>query len=218
MPRKRLQKDAFLPYHVTARANNRDVFPGPLDRVWKIICENCLFLTFIFDVEFQALVLMPNHFHILLTVPGQDLGVVMNDFMRSVSRSLNRASGRSGHVFGGSYHWSLIANARYYGHALKYVYRNPIRGHLCTRAESYAYSTLHGLVGAGHLPFPIHLTRPCFESILPACEAHQQLEWLNAGFGNGTEARIRAGLRHRLFDTITDRRTRRPQEEFQQLL
>src|SRR5690606_20442105 len=107
----------------------------------------------------QAVVLMPNHFHMILTVPMHDLGVVMNRLMTSVSRRANLFSGRTGHLFGGPYFWSLIASFRYYGHALKYVYRNPVKGGLCERVERYPFGSLHGLLGYSHLPFPIHLTR-----------------------------------------------------------
>lgn len=211
-------KSETLPYHVNARVNNREEFPIGLKKIWEIIAEECLFLTLIYEVQFQALVLMPNHFHAILTVPMHDLGIVMNEMMKSVSRRTNLLSGRSGHLFGGSYHWSLIRSSRYFGHALKYVYRNPVKAKLCSRVEDYPYSTLFGLLGQSHLPFPIYMTRVGMEVTLPSAEASQQLNWLNTPFPTEAETLIQKGLRRKLFDTLKDRKTRRGFESLNQLI
>lgn len=218
MPRKSLIRTDHLPYHVTARANNREEFFVSRDEAWKIISHECLFLTLIYGVEFQSVVLMPNHFHIILTVPEHDLGIVMNQFIRSISRSMNLISGRSGHVFGASYHWSLINNSRYFGHALKYVYRNPVRARICEKVEEYPYSSLHGLLGKARLPFPIHLTRAGMELSLPEWESRLQLDWLNMPFPTEAEEVIQKGLRRKVFHQIMDRSTRRPYEFLEHLL
>ena len=218
MPRKALLRTNLLPYHVTARANNRDVFPLELGQLWEIIGSEALFLNITYGVEFHAFVLMPNHFHILLTVPEHDLGIVMNEFMRSISRRINLISRRTGHVFGGPYYWSLIKNTRYFGHALKYVYRNPVRAKLCENVEDYRYSTLHGLLGSAHLPFPINFTRVGMEISLPATDNLQQLGWLNNPFPKEAETLIQRGLRRKLFEAIMDRKTRRPFELLNQLI
>src|SRR4051794_23831949 len=108
MPRKSFQRSNVLPYHVTARANNREAFHLPIRSVWAVIGLECLNLAWVYGVQFHALVLMPNHFHMLLTVPEHDLGKAMNVFVSSATRTINLFSGRSGHVFGGPYHWSII--------------------------------------------------------------------------------------------------------------
>lgn len=218
MPRKLLQRNNSLPYHVTARANNRQEFPLKLRQFWEIVGNECLFLHIVYRVEFQAVVLMPNHFHMILTVPQHDLGIVMNEFMKSVSRRSNLLTGRSGHLFGGPYYWSLINNTRYYGHALKYVYRNPVRAKLCKKVEDYPYSTLFGLLGLGRLPVPICYTRVGMEISLPVEEGDRQLNWLNTPFPIEAEALIQRGLRKRLFDVMLDRKTRRPLELLSELI
>jgi hypothetical protein len=148
----------------------------------------------------------------LLTAPQQDLGVVMNEFMKSVSRTSNYLSGRSGHVFGGPYHWSLVNSSRYFGHALKYVYRNPVKAKLCEKVEDYAFGTLQGLLGVRPLPFPVYFTRLGLEMALPAMESYSQLNWLNTPFPNEAEVLIKKGLRKKVFDTIKDRKTRQSLE------
>jgi putative transposase len=218
MPRKLLIRTDTLPYHVTARANNKEPFPIEQDRMWKILGSECLTLSFIYDVEFHAVVMMPNHIHMLMTTPTHDLGKVMNILMSNVTRRCNRASGRSGHVFGGPYHWTLIGSSRYFGHALKYVYRNPVRALIAGSVETYPYSSLHGLLGRSHLPFPIHFTRANLELNLPDLEGPQLIPWLNTPFPKEAEELIRKNLRKRTFDTILNRNNRRPNEILQMAL
>jgi putative transposase len=210
MPRKTLIRSNVLPYHVTARVNNREPFHLPLPQVWKIMGNECLNLHLVYDVEFHSLVVMPNHFHMILTVPEHDLGQVMNVFMSSVTRLSNLLSGRSGHLFGTRYYWSLINNSRYFGHAYKYVYRNPVRARICEQVEDYRFSTLQGSLGVRHLPFPLFYTRVAMELALPSVDSHEQLEWLNRPFPTEAEALIQKGLRRTVFDTIIDRSTREP--------
>ncbi|MEK6579972.1 MAG: hypothetical protein AABZ55_12150, partial [Bdellovibrionota bacterium] len=155
MPRKLLQRSELLPYHVTARANNRETFPLPLDQLWEIIGFECLVLTIAYEVKIHALVLMPNHIHMLLTVPRHDLGLAMNVFLSSVTRSSNMLSGRSGHLFGGPYYGSLISGTHYFGHALKYVYRNPVESLMCLNVQDYDYSSLSFITGRQPYRFPI---------------------------------------------------------------
>lgn len=218
MPRKPLKKNVKLPYHVTARANNREEFHLDRARLWKILGEECLFLQVVYAVEFQAVVLMPNHFHMILTVPEHDLGIVMNELMKSVSRRANILTGRSGHVFGGSYHWSLIGSTRYFSHALKYVYRNPVRARLCDTVESYPFSTLQGLLGLAPLPFPVHMTRIGMELSLPSEYPYEQLNWLNTPFPKEAEILIQKGLRRTMFKNLIERKTRRHCEALNRLL
>jgi putative transposase len=218
MPRKPLQRCAFLPYHVTARANNREAFHVPLPRLWKVIGSEAFHLTSVFGVEIHAFVLMPNHLHALLTVPERDLGIVMDVFMSSITRIMNLVSGRSGRVFGGRYHHSLIRDSRYFRHVLKYVYRNPVRAGLASSVEDYPFSTLHGLLGRSHLPFPISRTRAAMELNLPHSEPYDQLVWLNRPFPSEAEALIRAALRKTTIQRIIDRKTRREHTLFSQVL
>ncbi len=209
MPRKALDRSDLLPYHVTARANNREPFPGALREVWNVLTDEAWCISALYQVEFQALVLMPNHIHAIITVPKYDLGKVMNCFMSSVTRIINTRTGRSGHLFGGPYHWSLIEGTRYFGHALKYVYRNPVKAGLCSSAEDWPYSTLAGLIGNAALPIPIHYTRPGMELGLPLDRACEFLNWLNRPFPSEAEKLIGEGLKRKRFDAGVKRSSRR---------
>jgi putative transposase len=210
MPREILERSDRFPYHVTARTNNREIFPIEMSQAWEIVRNEALFLSFIYRVEIHALVLMPNHFHLLITVPEKDLGKVMNEFMKSVSRTVNLKSGRSGHLFGGSYHRTLIKGSRYFGHALKYVYRNPVKASLCEKVEDYPYSSLYGLIGSDFLLFPVHFTRVGMDIGLPLEDFQEMLDWLNTSFPKDAEVLIQKGLRKRVFEHMKTLKSRRP--------
>jgi hypothetical protein len=218
MPRKALERTNQLPYHVTARVNNREAFPLGMRDSWKIVTDELLCLNILYQTNIHAAVLMPNHLHLLLTVPEHDLGIIMNTFMSSVTRISNARSRRSGHLFGGPYFWSLIGNSRYFGHAFKYVYRNPVKAGLCSRVEQWEFSSLYGLIGSSHLGFPVRFTTPGFEFELPLHSTEELLCWLNRPFGDRAETLIQKGLRTRIFNEIRSRKDRRLETSLQDLL
>lgn len=91
----------------------------------------------------HAFVLMSNHYHLIVSTHEEhDLGIVMCDFQKSVSKAVNRISERTNHVFGGAYKGSLITNPVHYANVLKYVLRNPVAAGICSRSLNYPYSTL----------------------------------------------------------------------------
>jgi REP element-mobilizing transposase RayT len=210
MPRKKLVKSDFLPYHVTARVNNREHFPVAPDTAWRAFRNECYAITALYEVEIHAFTMMPNHFHMLLTVPNFDLGQIMSYYLAAITRSMNFISGRSGHVFGGPYYWSLINSGIYYAHAYKYVYRNPVRANLTSNVEEYKYSTLSGLLGQNHLAFPLFYPR-CGHGIwLVPNEMETQLNWLNRPVPSETDEAIRKGLRYKEFRLPLNKETGEP--------
>jgi len=221
MPRKNLIRSDVFPYHITARVNNKEAFPILMSEMWTLTTSECYLVQLLYEVEIHALVLMPNHFHLLMTVPFEefDLGKVMNRFMSDLTLHTHQKSGRSGRLFGKRYHWSLIQSSRYYGHALKYVYRNPVKGGLCETVEDYPFSTLHGLVGRTHLPFPIQFTRAGLERDIPdPKDGWPWLDWLNRPFPNEVGPLLRKALKQKELRFLLDQRTRRPESRLEDLL
>ncbi len=182
MSRKTLIRSSCLPYHVTARVNNKECFHLPLETVWKVFDYHLFEIKLLFDVHIHAFVVMPNHIHLLITTPCEDLGIVMHTFIGSATRTINLKSGRSGRVFGARYHWTIIDSEVYFSHALKYVYRNPVKANLCEAVEQYQYSSLQGLLGFQHISFPLYFPfeKRAFE--FTPKEIRDQLLWLNASF------------------------------------
>lgn len=199
MPRKYLIRSATLPYHVTARANNREPFHCGLTAAWDEFTHQALEITLLFGARIHAFVMMPNHIHLLVSTPEKDLGEVMQHYMRSATKTLNLKSGRSGHLFGGRYHWTLIDSVIYYAHALKYVYRNPVRARLCRVVQEYEFSTLQGLLGQAALTFPLYYPDDASRCELISADGSEQLRWLNEPFAKEHESAIQSALKRSTF-------------------
>lgn len=127
MTKKKLFRTNFFPYHVVARVNNREHFPGELAFAWKVLTSELYLQTVLYGMRIHAFVLMPNHFHLLITSPEIQIDKSMKEFLSSSTRIMNTGNRRCGRVFGARYHWSSVQNAMYYAHALKYIYRIPLR-------------------------------------------------------------------------------------------
>lgn len=197
MPRKQLIRSNIHPYHLTARCNNKEPFHCSLEQVWNIIGEHLNEISTVDHARIHAFVLMPNHFHLLISTPEVDLGIIMQKFMASVTKSLNHKCRRSGRVFGARYHWSLINTVHYFDYALKYVYRNPVKASLVKNVEDYSFSSIRYKLGMESLQFPLYPIAG-FHSLVP----HDQLKWLqwiNEPFKNELDETIRKGLKRTLF-------------------
>lgn len=199
MPRKPLIRSATLPYHITARTNNRERFHCPLERVWRVLTHHAFEITLLYDVQIHAFLLMPNHFHLLMTTPRADLGQVMQRLMQSATATLNTVSGRSGRVFGARYYGSLVGSNVYFAHALKYLYRNPVRAEICAVVQDYEFSTLPGILGHTHSPLPLHYPFQLEAFARIPNETSLFLEWLNRPFLKEHQEAIRKGLRRPTF-------------------
>ncbi len=199
MPRQKLILSNSHPYHVVNSTNNREWFPFELELMWEILTDELLFAHYYGGALVHSFVLMANHFHLLISTPGLDLGRVMQQILSSSTRRLNQASGRTGHVFNGPYFRSLIQDSRYYSHAFKYVYRNPVRAGVVRDVTDYRFSTLNGLVGSSHLPFPLfHPGNGAGDLLIPD-ETENLLYWLNQPTPKEADAAIRKAYRKSVF-------------------
>jgi putative transposase len=219
MSRKLLIRSDRFPYHVTVRSNNKELFPLALDHIWKIAMDELYVLNMLYETEAQAFVLMPNHIHLIVTAPTRDLGEIMGIFLSKLTKRINGLSSRSGRIFGGPHFWSIITSSRYYGHAFKYVYRNPVKAGLCTHVEKYKFSTANGRFGLGTLLLPIYFTRVGFETDLPNIDRpNAWLDWLNTPFSKEIELLIQKSLRRKEIKELINPLNRRPYGELSQLI
>ncbi len=126
-----------------------------------------------YGVEIHAFVLMNNHFHLMVSTPKLNLSEAMCFFMREITRSLNRETGRINQAFGGPHFRCIVESPIYYLHCYKYIYYNPVKAGLSESCESYPYSSLHFLLGQSKATFSTAYDDTLFASL------KQTLEWLN---------------------------------------
>jgi putative transposase len=200
MPRKKYQPHAVFPYHITARCINKEWFDIPISEVWEILSEYLFFIHHVFNIKIHSFVLMNNHFHLILSTPESNLSQAMNYFMRETSKQLGLSSRRINQIYGGPYFWSVLKSEVYYGHAYKYVYRNPVEGGLCLKVEDYLFSTLHSLVGKSKTIIPV------LEDTLLFSDVESQISWLNKNYKiDSYKQDIKNALRKREFQFGKDR-------------
>ncbi|MBT3234709.1 MAG: hypothetical protein HN353_02035 [Bdellovibrionales bacterium] len=155
MGKQNLIRTDQYPYHITARANNKEWFPIVIDKLWPLLNDLLTLTSWMYEIEIHAFVLMSNHFHLLVSTPKSNLDFAMRFFMSNSAKEINYLSGRINRVYGGRYKWSIIKDEAYLFNVVSYIYENPRRANSCKSIESYPYSTLHGLLGQDRLMIPI---------------------------------------------------------------
>ena len=179
-----------FPYHLSARSNGRDWFSIELETVWLIMSNYLYFIHHAYGVRIHSFVLMNNHFHLIASFPNGNLSEALNYFIRETSRSIGVDSNRINHVFGTRTFRSCISSTRYFEHAYKYVYRNPVEAGLCERVEQYPFSTIQGLFGLAHSTIPIEEDTLMFDQ-----PSEVNLLWLNTAPDEESRQTIRKALR-----------------------
>ena len=74
MPRKNLIREPSLPYHVVNQCDNREHFPADLERIWQQFCAGLWEASLLLGARVHSFVLMPNHYHLIISCPERDLG------------------------------------------------------------------------------------------------------------------------------------------------
>lgn len=199
MSRKKrlLSPDHFI--HVNARANNKEEFPLDLSEVWNILTDYLFLLKNGFDVRIHSFVLMPNHFHLLVTDPNQMLPKAMEYFMRETSREIGRKSGRINKIWGGPYHSVVVETVLHYYHAYKYIYCNPVKDNLISRPEDYQFSTLRMLLGQEGNITPLEYDFTFFGDV------EGTMKWLNQPYRKKHWDEIRRALKRKRFRLALDK-------------
>ena len=198
MPRKRFIYTDQFPYHVMARSNNREWFYISKEELWEIFKTELNSLTTHCEARIHAFVLMDNHYHLIVsTSPKFDLGKIMCIFQTSISRTVNRVSGRMNHVFGGPYKGCLIQNQTYYTKVFHYVYRNPIEAGLVERVENYSFSTFQEDSGI--------ITTPLAAGFQEGFSNAKLAEWINQPLENSPRSQITSALRKTIFKLPSQR-------------
>ena len=156
MPRKNLIRSKNLPFHVTARSNNKEWFSLPMGQMWQLAQDSLSEAMAAHPVSLVSFVLMGNHYHMLLLTPEGNLDSFMYEFNKRLAIKIKSQTGQINHIFGGRYKWCLIESQKYLINCYRYIYQNPVRAEMVTRCEDYPFSTLGCLLGKSHCQFPLH--------------------------------------------------------------
>lgn len=136
-----------LPHHVIQRGHNgQAVFRGAEDHQFllDLIHEYARKL----EVAVHSYVLMPNHFHLLLTPQdAAGLSQLLQGVGRRYVRYFNDAQGRTGTLWDGRYRCTVLQPERHLLPCMAYIDANPVRAGLAVDAADYAWSSYGHYVG-----------------------------------------------------------------------
>lgn len=136
------------PHHVTQRGNGRsqtfftdDDYRHYRDR----LAEECVAA----DVSILGWCLMPNHVHLVL-VPSDEDGLrrALSRVHRAHAGFVHARLRKTGHFWQGRFGCVAMDEAHLVA-ALAYILLNPVRARLATRAEDWAWSSVHACWEAG---------------------------------------------------------------------
>jgi putative transposase len=201
MPRKPLIRSKNLPYHITARAHNKEWFALPMPEMWFLTQAALEEAVAIHPVEIISFVLMGNHYHMLLLTPAGNLDSFMYEFNKRLALKIKQRTGQINRIFGGRYKWCLIQSQQYFLNCYKYVYQNPVRAKIVENCEDYPFSTLRTLVKNVQFRVPIH-DRYGFKDEFG-------LRWLNQKIDAEEEMALKKSLSKSVLVDLKSRDTRR---------
>lgn len=130
-----------IPVHVTHRGNNRQncFFEEP-DRAFYLFHLNRLLPHA--QCALHAYCLMTNHVHLLLTPATADsCARLMKRLAQLHTQYVNRTYRRSGTLWEGRFHSSLVQSESYLLGCYRYVELNPVEAALCKRPSEYEWSS-----------------------------------------------------------------------------
>lgn len=147
-------------HHVIQRGNNRQpIFcsAGDYQAMLDLLAQQARR----YGVAVHAYVLMPNHFHLLVTPAlGGQLPQMMQAVGRSYVRAFNAAHGRSGTLWEGRYRSTLLQPERYLLACMAYFDLNPVRSGAAAAASDYPWSSFRHYAGLRHdawlAPHPLY--------------------------------------------------------------
>ncbi len=134
---------AGLPHHVIQRGHNgQPVFLQPSD--YQLMLDLLLEYARKFEVAVHAYVLLPNHFHLLLTPhAASGLPQMLQAVGRRYVRHFNDAQGRSGTLWDGRYRSTVLQAELYLLPCMCAMDLNPVRNGLAATAADWPWSS-HG--------------------------------------------------------------------------
>ena len=179
MPRKTFIHSDIYPYHIFNRVQDKNFYQLPMDRLWKIYCDQLRILTWIYGIKIHAFLLMGNHYHLCASSAEGQIPNAIGYMQSQISRFLTNSSNTQRYRFTGRFRWKIIRSHRQYLDTVKYIYRNPAGNDSQVACEIYPWSTLHGQMGLSPLEIPI--SPSIYPNIYEVSETDEFLFWLNNG-------------------------------------
>lgn len=125
-------------YHVIQRGNNKSyIFDDQLDKAKFLDILSETMKKYPFHLLYY--VLMDNHYHILLEMIDNDIGLIMKQINLAYSKYYNKKYSRSGTVYGERYSAFNVIDDRHFLQLLYYIANNPVKAGLVKHPSQYRF-------------------------------------------------------------------------------
>lgn len=158
-------------FHVTARGNaKKTIFYDDFDRgqflsiLGKTIEK--------YNWRCHALVLMDNHYHLLLETLDPTLSKGMRQLNGLYAEKHNQRYGTVGHLFQGRFKAFLIEEATYFLTVARYIVLNPVRANMVRHPADYRWSSYRATAGLEMVPSWLTIDRMFTEFKSASVDAH----------------------------------------------
>ena len=101
------------------------------------------------QAQIVAYCLMPTHYHLFVQVHADDVfgDAVMQPFMTSYVKAVNKEQDRVGPLFQGKYKAILVDDDAYFSHLSRYIHLNPVEAGYVDKAEDWPFSSYRDYLG-----------------------------------------------------------------------
>ncbi len=134
-------------YHIYNRATGSELlFTTTGDYTRFLKCMEKYLLPF---MGIWCYCLMPNHFHLLITIKekstGKEISKALSDCCNAYTKWLNTATGRKGNLFMRPFKRNKIENDNHLAWTVWYIHRNPMHHHYSQDYSEWKYSSFKAI-------------------------------------------------------------------------
>ncbi len=129
-------------YHVTARANRREMIlrSHEVKMLFMNVVERAR-AKYSFSID--NFCVMENHFHLIIQpAKGESLSRIMQWIMSVFAMALNKRNGWKGHVWGERFYSTIISSFKAFIEVFDYIDTNPVKAGIARRPRDWQYGGL----------------------------------------------------------------------------
>jgi len=138
-------------YHIYNRGINRQPIFTSVDHYYRFLFLCKKYVPSYADV--LAYCLMPNHFHFLLYIHPDGVGVPRRgvnsplcNFFNAYAQWFNKMTDRTGGLFQRPFKRKKILDQEYLKQVVYYIHRNPMHHKMVAKPEEYSFTSYHDLI------------------------------------------------------------------------